>query len=115
MYAPIVAGWKMRLLEAYCRCCAIESATSFNAATLSSSAVKVVVTNVGTPSRGFGGGTGSSSGLEVMIASDDARSGGRVCEDDGERRGVEVFELSVEDGRTRFARRKEKNAFGAAD
>lgn len=100
----------MRLREAYCRCWAIESATNFRAATLSSSVVKVVVIRVGTPSRGFRDGTGSSSGLEGIVASEETRSSGRVCDDDGWRRGVDVVELSVEDGRTRFARRKEKNA-----
>ena len=36
--------------------------------------------------------------------------GGRVCEEEGSRRGVEVFEWRVEGGKTRFARRNEKNA-----
>lgn len=62
------------------------------------------------PSRGLGGGTTSSSAFEVIVAREDGSSGGRVCEDEGSRRGVEVFEFSVEGGRTRFARRKEKNA-----
>jgi hypothetical protein len=39
-------------------------------------------------------------------------SGGRVCEEEGSRRGVDVVEFSVEGGRTRFARRKEKKAAG---
>lgn len=96
--------------DANWRCCAIESATSFNAAILSSSVVKVVVLSSGTPSRGLGGGTTSSSALDVMVARLDARSGRRVCGDDGSRRGVEVVEFRVEGGRTRFARRKEKKA-----
>ena len=54
----------------------------------------------------------SSSALEVIVASKEGRSGGRVCEDEGSRRGVDVVEFSVEGGRTRFARRKEKNAVG---
>jgi hypothetical protein len=52
----------------------------------------------------------SSSALEVMVAREEGPSGGRVCDDEGSRRGVEVVEFSVEGGRTRFARRKEKNA-----
>jgi hypothetical protein len=95
---------------AYCLCCAIESATNLRPAILSSSLVKVAVVRVGTPSRGLGGSTLSSSGLEVIVASDEARSGGRLWDEEGFRRGVEVFELSVEEGRTRFARRNEKNA-----
>jgi hypothetical protein len=50
--------------------------------------------------------------LDVIVAREDGKSGGRVCEDDGSRRGVEVFEFSVEDGKTRFARKKLKNAIG---
>lgn len=94
------------LREAYCRCCAIESATNLSAAILSSSVVKVVVMRGGIPSRGLGGGRLSSSAFEVMVASEDALSGGRLCDEEGWRRGVEVFELTM----TRFARRKEKKA-----
>jgi len=50
--------------------------------------------------------------LEVIVARDEGKSGGSVCEEEGSRRGVEVFELSVEDGKTRFARKKLKNAVG---
>lgn len=110
MYAAIIAGWKMMLREAYCRCCAIESATNLRAAILSSSAFKVVVMRGGIPSRGFGGGRLSSSAFEVIVASEDVLSGRRVCDEEGCRRGVEVFELTM----TRFARRKEKKAFGRA-
>jgi hypothetical protein len=45
-----------------------------------------------------------------MVASEEGCNGGSVPEDDGSRRGVEVFEFSVEGGRTRFARKKEKKA-----
>jgi hypothetical protein len=50
--------------------------------------------------------------LDVIVAREDGKSGGRVCEEDGSRRGVEVFEFSVEGGKTRFARKKLKNAVG---
>jgi hypothetical protein len=50
--------------------------------------------------------------LEVIVAREDGKSGGRVCEEEGSRRGVEVFEFSVEGGRTRFARKKLKKAEG---
>lgn len=63
----------------------------------------------GTPSRGLGGRMISSS-AEDMVARVEGPSGGRVCEDEGSRRGVEVVEFKVEEGRTRFARRKEKKA-----
>jgi len=46
--------------------------------------------------------------LEVIVAREDRKSGGRVCGEEGSRRGVEVFEFSVEGGRTRFARKKLK-------
>jgi len=46
-----------------------------------------------------------------MVASEDALSGNRVCDEDGSSRGVEVLELSADGGRTRFARRKKKKAF----
>jgi hypothetical protein len=45
-----------------------------------------------------------------MVARDDGVRGGRVCEEEGSSRGVEVVEFKVEGGRTRFARRKVKNA-----
>jgi hypothetical protein len=50
--------------------------------------------------------------LEVIVARDDGKRGGRVCEEEGSRRGVDIFEFSVEGGKTRFARRKLKNAAG---
>jgi hypothetical protein len=50
--------------------------------------------------------------LEVIVAREDRKSGGRVCGEEGSRRGVEVFEFSVEGGRTRFARKKLKKAEG---
>ena len=46
----------------------------------------------------------------AMAETEEGVSGGRDCEEDGWRRGVEVFELDVECGRTRLAWRKEKNA-----
>ncbi len=64
----------------------------------------------GMPSRGLVVGATSSSALEVMVASEEGKSGGRVCDEEGSRSGVEVFEFKVEEGRTRFARRKVKNA-----
>jgi hypothetical protein len=90
----------------------MESAISLRAATLSSSSVNCLVTRGGTPSSGFGAGTTSSSALDVIVAREDGKSGGRLCEEEGCRSGVEIFEFSVEDGKTRFARRKLKNAVG---
>jgi hypothetical protein len=88
----------------------MESATSLRAAILSDSEVKVVVVRGGMSLRGLEMREVSSSVLEVMVASEEGWSGGRVWEDDGSRRGVDVFEFKVDGGRTRFARRKEKNA-----
>jgi hypothetical protein len=45
-----------------------------------------------------------------MVAREEGWRGSRVCEEDGSRRGVELVESAVEGGRTRFARRKVKNA-----
>jgi hypothetical protein len=45
-----------------------------------------------------------------MVARLEGPRGGRVCEEEGSRSGVDVVEFRVEEGRTRFARRKEKNA-----
>ena len=56
--------------------------------------------------------TTSSSALEVMVAREEGNKGGRVCEEDGSRSGVEVVEFRADCGRTRFARRKVKNAVG---
>ena len=98
--------------DAYWRCSAIESATSLRAATLSSSVTKILVVSSGTPSRGFCGRAATSSSIDVMFARKEGVSGGNVCEEEGSRRGVEVVELSVDGGRTRFARKKEKNAVG---
>lgn len=110
MYAAIVMGWKITAREANWRCCAIESATSLRAATLSASEVRVVVVRGGTSARGLEAREVSSSALEVMVASEEGCNGGSVPEDDGSRRGVDVVEFSVEGARTRFARRKEKKA-----
>jgi hypothetical protein len=45
------------------------------------------------------------------VAWEDGWRGGRVCEDEGLRRGVEALELRVDEGRgVRFARRKVKKA-----
>ncbi len=66
------------------------------------------------PSSGLVAEATSSSALEVMVAREEGESGGRVWEEEGSRSGVEVFELKVE-GRTRFARRKEKNAVEGSD
>jgi hypothetical protein len=48
--------------------------------------------------------------MAAMAPTGEGASGGSVCEEDGLRRGVEVFEFGVEGGRTRFACRNEKNA-----
>lgn len=48
--------------------------------------------------------------IVVIVASEEGPSGGRVWEEEASRRGVDVVEFWVEDGRTRFARRKVKNA-----
>ena len=105
----MVIGWKMMAREANWRCCAIESATSLRAATLSASEVRVVVVRGGTSTRGLEV-TVSSSAWDVIVAREEGCNGGSVPEDDGSRRGVDVFEFSVDGGRTRFARRKEKKA-----
>ena len=110
MYAAIVMGWKITAREANWRCCAMESATSLRAATLSASEVRVVVVRGGTSARGLEAREVSSSAWEVMVASEEGCNGGSVPEDDGSRRGVDVVEFSVEGARTRFARRKEKKA-----
>lgn len=102
-------GWKIMAREANWRCCAMESATSLSAAILSASVMSVVVVSGGISLRGSLEMDLSSS-TDVMVAREDGWSGGRVREDEGSRRGVEMFEFRVEGGRTRFARRKEKNA-----
>jgi len=61
----------------------MESAINLRAAILSSSSVNCFVTRGGTPSRGSVAGTISSSTLEVIVAREDGKSGGRVCEEDG--------------------------------
>lgn len=73
--------------------------------------MRVVVVRGGTSARGSAGGARSSA-VEVMLARDEGGKmrGGRVCEEDGSRRGVLRLELRVEVGRTRFARRKVKKA-----
>lgn len=100
--------------EANWRCCAMVSATSFRAATFSSGSVMICVVREGIASSGFGGGTTSSSVAEDIVARREVwKSGVRKCEEEGVgwRRGVEVWELSVDGGRrTRLARRKVKNA-----
>ena len=109
MYAAMVTGWKMRARDANWRCWAIESATSFRAAILSGSLVRTLVVRGGISSRGLLGAEVGSE-MDVMVAREEGVSGGRVWEDDGSRRGVEVFEFKVDGGSTRFARRKEKKA-----
>ena len=52
----------------------------------------------------------SSSARDVMSVSEGGNSGGRICEGNGLRRGVEVVEFKLEGGRTRFARRNVKKA-----
>ncbi len=112
-YAASVMGWKITTRDAIWRCCAMESAINLRAAILSSSSINCCVTRGGTPSRGSIVGTISPSTLEVIVAREDGKSSGRVCEEEGYRRGVEVFEFSVEGGsRTRFARKKLKKAVG---
>jgi hypothetical protein len=51
-----------------------------------------------------------SGAMVVSVASEEGGSDKRVSGEDWLRRGVEGFEFGVEGGRTRFARRKEKNA-----
>jgi len=109
MYAAMVIGWNRIAREASCRCCAIESAMSFNAGTFSVSSVNTPVVRGGTESRGFGVIESSSSARDVISASEDGNSG-KVCEDNGSRSGVEVVEFRLEGGRTRFARRNIKKA-----
>jgi hypothetical protein len=89
----------------------MESATSFRAAILSSSEVREVVVRAGMSARGSEG-RGISSPADVMVAREEGWSGGRVPDEEGSRRGVEVLEFRVDGGRTRFARRKEKKAGG---
>lgn len=69
-----------------------------------------MVVSSGTPSRGLGGRRTSESSAEDMVARLEGPSGGRVCEEKGSRSGVDMVEFRVEGGRTRFARRKKKNA-----
>jgi len=110
IYTAMVRGWNITAREAYWRCCATESAISFRAAILSDSLVKVVVVRGGMSARGSAGG-GRSSAVDIVARLEVGKeSGGRVCEDEASRRGVEEVEFRVEVGRTRFARRKVKNA-----
>jgi len=68
----------MRAREASCRCWAIESAISLNAAILSSSLFKAVVVRGGNPSRGLAM-TGASSSADDIFAREEGRSrGGKV-------------------------------------
>lgn len=71
------------------------SATNFRAAILSSGVVRVVVVRGGMPSSGleFWGGGGEEESRDVIVAREEGRSGGRVCEEDASRRGVLVVEL----------------------
>ena len=48
--------------------------------------------------------------IVVMVAREEGPNGGRVWEEEGSRRGVDAIEFWFEEGRTRFARRKVKNA-----
>lgn len=87
---------------------------------MSASSFRRLVLRGGMPSRGLDGaevgfgmveGRSLSLSREDMVASEDiVRRGGRVCEDEASRRGVDVVEFSVEGGRTRLLRRKVKNA-----
>jgi len=45
-----------------------------------------------------------------MSAREDGSNGGRVCEEDGSRSGVDMAEFTVEGGRTKFSLRNKKNA-----
>lgn len=89
----------------------MESATSLRAAILSDSEVRMVVVRGGMSARGSLVWAMESS-ADVMVASEEGCSGGRVPGEEGSRRGVDVFEFSVDGGRTRFARRNEKKAGG---
>jgi hypothetical protein len=70
-----------------------------------------MVVRGGMSARGVEGG-GRSSEVEVMFAREEEGKArrGSVRGEEGSRRGVEVLEFKVEVGRTRFARRKVKNA-----
>jgi len=100
--------------EASCRCCAIESAISFNASILSSWLVKMAVVRGGISSRGLVMMEVSSS-AEVIVAREEGSRGGSVWEEEASRIGVDVVEFSVDGGRTRFARKKEKKAAEQGD
>lgn len=73
----MVIGWKITAREANWRCCAMESAMSLRAATLSASEVRVVVVRGGMSLRGLEVRVVSSS-TDVIVASDEGWSGGRV-------------------------------------
>lgn len=73
----------------------------------------------GISSSGFGVGLDVVDGVSMGEDEEDMMereeggsvwSGGRYCEEKGDRMGVFELELRVEAGRTRFARRKVKNA-----
>jgi len=51
-----------------------------------------------------------SSSADVIVAREEGSRGGSVWEEDASRIGVDVVEFSVDGGRTRFARKKEKKA-----
>lgn len=109
----MVRGWKIRAREASWRCWAMESAISFRAAILLGDWVRGCVLRSGRSGSGSGLEVrGASSEMDVMVARVVGWSGGSVPDEEGSRKGVDVFEFSVEGGRTRFARRKKKKAGG---
>lgn len=88
---------------------------SFTAAIRSESSVRMLVVRSGTPSRGLLGAVSSAESLaNEVLESGEGEGGGRVAEEEGLSRGVLVLEdmalIEVGGGRTRFARRKVKNA-----
>jgi len=106
-------GWKIIALEAVWRCWATESVINFRAARRSSAEVKIVVVRGGMSARGSGLKESSEESGKLEFERGEGEGGGRVPEEDGLRRGVEVLEDMAEEvggGRTRLARRKVKNA-----
>lgn len=96
--------------DASWRCWAMESATSLSASSLDSLDVRTDVVRGGISLRGFDVRDRSVSSADVMVARLYGRRGGSDKEEEGWRCGVDQGELEFDSGRTRFSRRKEKNA-----
>lgn len=71
-------GWKIIAREASWRCWAMLSATSFNAAILSSSEVRIWVVRGGMSSRGLAGTAGGEEVGVMRVAIVEREDGGRV-------------------------------------